>query len=171
MDSHPHFTRYHTDIPVVQFSLDRTKDASFHYELGKELHSLRYKGILVVGSGNMVHNLGMMAWQDKGYDWALEFDETLRQIILLGDHDSLVHYERLGKAARLSIPTHEHYLPLLYAIALQDKQDSYRSDNMYKCDVKLRRLNKNFLLSAIAAMTAPGKSHMAFHVVSGYDEI
>jgi 4,5-DOPA dioxygenase extradiol len=112
------------DIPVAQLSLDRTKDSTFHYELGKELYSLRYKGILIVGSGNMVHNLGMMSWQDKGYDWAIKFDETLRQFILSGDHDSLVHYGKLGKAARLSIPTNEHYLPLLYTIAMQDKQDS-----------------------------------------------
>jgi 4,5-DOPA dioxygenase extradiol len=114
------------EIPVVQLSLDRTKDAAFHYELGKELRSLRYQGILVVGSGNMVHNLGMMSWQDTGYDWTLECDETLRRFISSGDHDSLVHYERLGKAARLSIPTNEHYLPLLYTLALQDKQDSLR---------------------------------------------
>lgn len=79
-----------------------------------------------MGSGNMVHNLGMMSWQDTGYDWARECDEILRQLILSGDHDSLVHYERLGKAARLSIPTHEHYLPLPYTLALQDKQDPVR---------------------------------------------
>lgn len=114
------------DIPVVQFSLDHTKDASYHYELGKELRSLRYKGILILGSGNMVHNLGMMSWQDHGYDWAIDFDETLKQLILSGNHDSLVHYEKLGKAAHLSIPTNEHYLPFLYTIALQDKEDSFR---------------------------------------------
>lgn len=130
------------DIPIVQLSLDRTKGPSFHYELGKELHSLRYQGILIVGSGNMVHNLGMMSWQDTGYDWALEFDETLRQFILSGDHDSLVHYERLGKAARLSIPTNEHYLPLLYAIALQDKQDSVRffADQVTLGSISMRSL-------------------------------
>ena len=74
----------------------------------------------------MVHNLGMMSWQEQGYDWALEFDETLQRFISSGDHDSLVHYEQLGKAASLSIPTNEHYLPLLYALALQDEHDPVR---------------------------------------------
>lgn len=130
------------EIPIVQLSLNRTKDALFHYEFGKELHSLRYKGILIVGSGNMVHNLGMMSWQDKGYDWAIEFDETLRQFILSGDHDSLVYYEKLGKAAHLSIPTNEHYLPLLYTLAMQDKQDSVRffADQVTLGSISMRSL-------------------------------
>ncbi|MBM2827496.1 MAG: ygiD [Actinobacteria bacterium] len=111
------------DIPVVQLSLDRTKDPAFHYELGKELKALRNEGVLIVGSGNMVHNLGVMAWQDMAFDWALEFHEKLRQLILAGDHDAIIRYRELGEAARLSIPTNEHYLPMLYVLALQDKDD------------------------------------------------
>ncbi|MBF8258083.1 MAG: ygiD [Actinobacteria bacterium] len=111
------------DIPVVQLSLDRTKDPAFHYELGKELKALRNEGVLIVGSGNMVHNLGVMAWQDMAFDWALEFHEKLRQLILAGDHDAIIRYRELGEAARLSIPTNEHYLPMLYVLALQDKED------------------------------------------------
>ena len=111
------------DIPVVQLSLDRTKDPAFHYDLGKELKALRNEGVLIVGSGNMVHNLGVMSWQDMAFDWALEFHETLKQLILAGDHDAMIHYRKLGEAARLSIPTNEHYLPMLYVLALQDKDD------------------------------------------------
>jgi len=114
------------DIPVVQLSLDRAQAPAFHYALGKELRALRNKGILIVGSGNIVHNLRMMAWQDQAHDWAIEFDETIKQLILSGDHDSIVHYENLGKAARLAVPTNEHYLPLLYVLAVQDRQDPVR---------------------------------------------
>ena len=74
----------------------------------------------------MVHNLGMLAMQDEGYDWAIEFDETLRGLILSGDHDALTHYERLGDQVKLAIPTNEHYLPLLYALALQREGDGVR---------------------------------------------
>jgi 4,5-DOPA dioxygenase extradiol len=114
------------DVPVVQLSLDRTQAPAFHYALGKELRALRDKGILIIGSGNIVHNLRLMAWQDEGYDWAIEFDETIRQLILSGDHDSIIRYQNLGQAARLAVQTNEHYLPLLYVLALQDKQDQVR---------------------------------------------
>jgi len=111
------------DIPVVQLSLDRTKVPAFHYELGKELKVLRNKGVMIIGSGNIVHNLRVMVWQDKAYDWALEFDEKIKQLILSGEHDSIIHYSQLGQAAQLSVPTNEHYLPLLYVLALQDKDE------------------------------------------------
>jgi len=114
------------DVPVVQLSLDRTQAPAFHYALGKELRALREKGILIIGSGNIVHNLRLMAWQDEGYDWAIEFDETIRQLILSGDHDSIIRYQNLGQAARLAVPTNEHYLPLLYVLALQGKQEQVR---------------------------------------------
>jgi 4,5-DOPA dioxygenase extradiol len=114
------------DIPVVQLSLDQTQEPAFHYALGKELRALRNKGILIVGSGNMVHNLRMIAWQGGEYDWAVEFDETIKQLILSGDHDSIIHYQKLGKAARLAVPTNEHYLPLLYVLAVQDQQEQVR---------------------------------------------
>ena len=117
------------DIPVVQLSLDRTQAPEFHYMLGRELRPLRNKGVLIVGSGNIVHNLGTVVFEEGAYDWAIEFDETTKKLVESGDHDSIARYEKLGKAARLSIPTNEHYLPLLYILALQDKQDQVRFFN------------------------------------------
>jgi 4,5-DOPA dioxygenase extradiol len=111
------------DVPVIQLSLDRAKDPMFHYELGKELKALRKKGVLIVGSGNIVHNLREIVWQDMAHDWAMEFDEQIKQLILSGNHDAIIHYQKLGNAARQSVPTNEHYLPLLYVLALQDKED------------------------------------------------
>ncbi|MEI6044111.1 MAG: 4,5-DOPA dioxygenase extradiol [Chloroflexota bacterium] len=113
------------DIPVVQLSLDRTQEPAYHYALGKELAPLRNKGILIVGSGNIVHNLGLISFRQaaQAEDWALEFDETIKQLILLGDHEAIIHYEKLGRVALLSIPTNEHYLPLLYILALQSEQE------------------------------------------------
>jgi 4,5-DOPA dioxygenase extradiol len=113
-------------IPVVQMSLDMAEKPEFHYALGKELQALRNKGVLIIGSGNIVHRLQMMRFHDVAYDWALEFDDTARQLILKGDHDSLIHYQKLGKAAQLSIPTNEHYLPLLYILALQEQGEQIR---------------------------------------------
>ena len=109
------------DIPVVQISLDRAQAPACHYELGRELRGLRQKGVLIVGSGNMVHNLCEIVWQDTAYDWALEFDAQMKDFIQSGDHDSIIHYEKLGAAAHLAVPTNEHYLPLLYVLALQGK--------------------------------------------------
>lgn len=112
------------DIPVVQLSLDGHKEPQAHYDLGKELRSLRNKGVLIVGSGNMVHNLMMLSWGDTAYDWAVEFDEILKQLILSGDHDSIIHYQKFGKASDLSVPTNEHYLPLLYILGLKDRDEN-----------------------------------------------
>ncbi|MFT5700216.1 MAG: 4,5-DOPA dioxygenase extradiol [Desulforhopalus sp.] len=115
------------DVPVVQLSLDSTKGAQEHYDLGKELITLREKGILIVGSGNMVHNLGMLAWDRLNdtfaYDWAQEAGNRMNHYILDGNHDKLINYSKQGKEFQLSIPTPEHYLPLLYALALQNKKD------------------------------------------------
>jgi 4,5-DOPA dioxygenase extradiol len=115
------------DIPVVELSLDYYKHPRQHYELAKELYALRHKGILIIGSGNMVHNLGMVYWQklneNFGYDWANEANEKMKQLILEGNHQALIDYSKLGRAFGLSIPTPEHYLPLLYALALQDKNE------------------------------------------------
>ncbi len=113
-------------IPVVQLSLDRTQPPEAHYALGKDLRALRNQGVLIVGSGNMVHNLRVAVFRDQAYDWAVEFDAIARKLIESGDHDALVHYQNLGPAARLAIPTNEHYLPLLYVLALQDEREPLR---------------------------------------------
>lgn len=108
------------DIPVVQLSLDRTQHPRFHYELGRELAPLRREGVLIVGSGNIVHNLRLLQWNAvEPFSWAVQFDALATELILSGDHDRLVAYPALGEAARLSIPTNEHYLPLLYILGLQ----------------------------------------------------
>lgn len=115
-------------IPVLQLSIDYTKPPQFHYELAKELYSLRKKGVLIMGSGNMVHNLRMISWQNMnnagfGYDWALTMNDRFKQIISSGDYHPLIHYETLGTEARLAIPTPEHYLPLLYSLGLKGSKD------------------------------------------------
>jgi len=122
------------DIPVIQLSIDYTQNAQYHYELAKELASLRKKGVLIIGSGNMVHNLGMIAW-DKlnadsyGYDWAIEANEKMKKFILSGDHQQLINYRSQGKAWDLAIPSPEHYLPLLYTLALKDEKDKVSIHN------------------------------------------
>ncbi|MGH9967351.1 MAG: 4,5-DOPA dioxygenase extradiol [Pyrinomonadaceae bacterium] len=110
------------DIPVVQLSIDETRSPEFHYELGQRLAPLRNEGVLVVGSGNIVHNLHSYAWgrhEVEPFDWAVRFETLARELLLKGDHAPLVSYETLGRDALLSAPTPEHYLPLLYVIALR----------------------------------------------------
>jgi 4,5-DOPA dioxygenase extradiol len=116
------------DIPVVQMSIDYTQKAQYHYELAKELAALRRKGVLIVGSGNMVHNLRMVDWNklnvtDYAYDWATEAKEKMKQYILDDNHQPLINYATQGRAFELSIPTPEHYMPLIYALALKDKNE------------------------------------------------
>ena len=117
------------DIPVVQLSLDYTQSPAFHYALGKELARLRRKGVLILGSGNIVHNLRTAVWREGAFDWALEFDDMMRKLILKGDHHSILQFSHLGKAANLSIPTNEHFLPLLYVLGLQTEQEQPRFFN------------------------------------------
>jgi len=110
------------EVPVLQLSLDETKPPSFHYELGRRLAPLREEGVLIVGSGNLVHNLHTYAWGRHpvdAFDWAVRFEERVRHLLSTGDHDPLIDYESLGPDALLSVPTPEHYLPLLYVIAQQ----------------------------------------------------
>jgi 4,5-DOPA dioxygenase extradiol len=112
------------DVPVVQLSLDTRRPAAFHYALGLELAPLREQGVLILGSGNLVHNLGVIDFRRRaGYDWAVRFDQVVRQRILARDHAALVAYEALDAAAALAIPTPEHYLPLLYVLALQGEDE------------------------------------------------
>lgn len=115
------------DVPVVQLRIDSAQPASFHYALGRSLAPLRDDGVLVLGSGNVVHNLGRYDWsgeRDTAFDWALRFEEQARELIAGHDHRPLVDYFRLGPDAAMSIPTPEHYLPLLYVLGASDSSDS-----------------------------------------------
>lgn len=116
------------NIPVLQLSIDYTKGPQYHYDLAKELYQLRKKGVLIIGSGNMVHNLGMIAWDkmdrpEYGYDWALDINHKFKDLIRRGDHAALIKYETISKDIRLAIPTTEHYLPLMYTLGLKGGKD------------------------------------------------
>jgi 4,5-DOPA dioxygenase extradiol len=114
-------------IPVLQLSIDYRQPPQYHYDLAKELYGLRKKGVLIIGSGNMVHNLRMVSWgkmnENYGYDWALQMNDTFKKLILDGDYKPLINYENLGAEAKLAIPTPEHYLPLLYSLGLKGSND------------------------------------------------
>jgi len=115
------------DIPVVQLSIDESKPAAFHYEIGRRLAPLRDEGVLLVGSGNLVHNLHAYAWGRHAvepFDWAVRFEQQAREILLAGEHMPLVDYERLGRDAALSVPTPDHYLPLLYVLACRQQSEA-----------------------------------------------
>lgn len=115
------------DVPIVQLSIDETQPASFHYELGRKLAPLRAEGVLIVGSGNLVHNLHTYAWgrhMPDPYDWAVHFEQQARGMMTAGEFLPLIDYENLGPEARLSIPTPDHYIPLLYVIASQQERET-----------------------------------------------
>ncbi len=117
------------NIPVIQMSIDYTKPAQYHYELAQKLNSLRHKGILIIGSGNIIHNLGLVDWQnfDKdnhGHDWAIEARETLNNYLLNGNYQPLINFDKQSKAVNLAIPTPDHYLPLIYTLGLQQKGET-----------------------------------------------
>src|SRR5947207_4664740 len=117
------------DVPVVQLSIDETKPASFHFEIGKKLVPLRNEGILIAGSGNLVHNLHTYAWgrhPRDPYDWAVRFESAAKQMMLAGEHEPLIDYGALGRDAALSIPTPDHYLPLLYVLAARQEGEIIR---------------------------------------------
>lgn len=117
------------NVPVLQMSIDYHKPPQYHYNLGKELASLREKGILILGSGNMVHNLRLVAFDrindpEYGFDWAMELKTVFAKKILERDHAHLIDYPKLGPSAKLAIPTPDHYYPLLYALGLQEKGEN-----------------------------------------------
>ena len=114
------------NIPVLQLSIDYTKGPQYHYDLAKELSALRKKGVLILGSGNMVHNLRMMSWEminGGGYDWAIEANDKFKNAILNKNHNSLINYQTMGSDVMLGIPTPEHYLPLIYTLGLQNETE------------------------------------------------
>lgn len=115
------------DIPVVQLSIDRNQPASFHYDLAQRLSPLRDDGVLILGSGNLVHNLHAYSWGDHSgtaYPWALEFETRARTLLAAHEHGPLIAYETLGEPALQSVPTPDHYLPFLYSIALCREGDA-----------------------------------------------
>jgi len=115
------------DIPVVQLSIDADKPTAFHYGLGQRLASLRSEGVLIVGSGNLVHNLGLYAWDgagDKPFDWAARFERRVRDCVTAGDDASLIAYEKMGRDAAMAIPSPDHYLPLLYVLGARQPSDA-----------------------------------------------
>jgi 4,5-DOPA dioxygenase extradiol len=116
------------DVPVIQISLDYGQPPQYHFELAKELSALRNKGVLIIGSGNMVHNLRMVAWDkmnepDFGFDWAIAANDKFKSLIESGNFKSLINYTSLGREVQLAIPTPDHYLPLLYSLALKEKDE------------------------------------------------
>jgi 4,5-DOPA dioxygenase extradiol len=113
------------DVPVLQMSIDYSKPAQFHFDLGRELAALRTKGVLIIGSGNIVHNLRIIDWRspDSGYDWADTANAKIKKLALEGDYKSLINYQTLGREIELSVPSPEHYLPLLYVLALKEKNE------------------------------------------------
>lgn len=123
------------DIPIIQLSLDYHKSPKEHYELAKELASYREKGVLIIGSGNIVHNLRQVAWdrpddEEYGHDWTIEANETIKKLIVENNHQALIDYKSLGKAVQMAVPTADHYLPLLYALAMkkEDEEVSFFND-------------------------------------------
>jgi len=115
------------DVPVVQLSINETRPAAFHFEVGKRLAPLRDEGVLIVGSGNLVHNLHTYAWgrhMPEPYDWAIRFEQAAREMMMAGEYRPLIDYETLGRDAMLSIPTPDHYLPLLYVIAARQQGEA-----------------------------------------------
>lgn len=114
------------NIPVIQLSIDYTKPAQYHYELAQKLTALRKKGILIIGSGNIIHNLRLVDFPNMnkdnyGYDWAIEARETINNHLLSGNYQALIDYQKMDKAIQLAIPTPDHYLPLIYTLGLQEK--------------------------------------------------
>lgn len=121
------------NIPVLQMSIDFTKPPQYHYDLAAELADLRKKGVLIMGSGNMVHNLRMLSWEminGGGYDWAESMNDKFKELITSGNHKELIGYEKLGREALMAIPTPEHYLPLIYVLGLKksNEQVSFFND-------------------------------------------
>jgi len=117
------------NIPVLQLSIDYTKKAQYHYDLARELYELRKKGVLIFGSGNMVHNLKLVAWDkinepEYGYDWANQMNTTFKELIANDQHDRLINFQDLGSEALLSVPTPEHYLPLMYTLGLKNEKET-----------------------------------------------
>jgi 4,5-DOPA dioxygenase extradiol len=128
------------DVPVVQLSLDLVKNAQEHYDLGYHLQPLRDEGILIIGSGNIVHNLRMVVFEDTAYDWAIEFDGKIKQWILDDNHEPIIHYDKQGREAALAINSAEHYKPLLYTLGVKEAGEplSFFADKVWGGSLSMR---------------------------------
>jgi 4,5-DOPA dioxygenase extradiol len=114
------------DVPVFQLSIDYSKPAEYHFELAKALKKMREKGVLIIGSGNIVHNLGILDWRNidaKPFDWATEFDELVKTKLDNQDFNALINYQQFGNLGRMAIPSNDHYLPMIYSLGLADKSE------------------------------------------------
>ncbi|MFZ4620877.1 MAG: 4,5-DOPA dioxygenase extradiol [Bacteroidota bacterium] len=131
------------DIPVYQLSIDYSKPMSYHVELAQELRSLRDKGVMIMGSGNIVHNLQAINFQNaKPYDWAVEFDATIKQWLVNGDQKSIQEFQKLGSIAQLAHPTYDHFLPLMYVLGFQHKNENpaFFNDDFDMSSVSMRSM-------------------------------
>ncbi len=132
------------DVPVYQLSIDYGKPMSYHYELAKDLSALRDRGVMIIGSGNIVHNLQKVNFQNNSqpYDWAVEFDATIKKWIESGNHGAIVNFQRLGQLSSLAHPTYDHFLPLLYVLGVQHKKDllSFFNDQFDMGSVSMRSM-------------------------------
>jgi 4,5-DOPA dioxygenase extradiol len=128
------------EVPVVQLSLDRAVEPAEHYRLAGELRALRQEGVFIVGSGNIVHNLRMMVWEDAAFDWAIEYDAQVAKWILEGNHEAVIHYEKYGRPAMLAVNSAEHYLPLLYVLGLKEEGEpvSFFADKLWGGSLSMR---------------------------------
>jgi len=121
------------DVPVFQLSIDYTQNANYHFKLANALKKMREKGVLIIGSGNIVHNLGNLDWRNidaKPFDWAVEFDEIVKHKLVEGNFEDLIHYQKFGNLASMAIPTNDHYLPMIYTLGLKDKKE--RVETLYE---------------------------------------
>jgi 4,5-DOPA dioxygenase extradiol len=128
------------DVPVIQMSLNADLDIASHYEVGRQLKELRAEGVLLLGSGNIVHNLALAQFADIAYDWAVDFDNQVKDWILMDDHHPIIHYDEQGQAAQLAVNTAEHYVPLLYSLALKDEGEpvSFFAEKVWSGSVSMR---------------------------------
>jgi 4,5-DOPA dioxygenase extradiol len=128
------------DIPVVQLSVDTSQPPDYHHRLGRALRPLRCRGVLILGSGNMVHNLRVMAWEEKGFDWAIEADASLHTLLERGDDSGVMRFPESSQAARLAVPTPEHFYPLLYILGLREEHEApqYFTDQVTLGSISMR---------------------------------
>jgi len=128
------------NVAVVQMSLDALMEIPNHYEVGRQLKELREEDVLIIGSGNIVHNLATAQFGDYAFDWAVDFDQKVANWISTDDHDPIIHYDKHGQAAQLAVNTAEHYVPLLYSLALKDQGEpvTFFADKVWGGSVSMR---------------------------------